>query len=179
MNKPLKGISWFLLLSILFYSCSETKSLESGQYLYNGAQIKINAKPAPSHSVAKNMKNELDGLLRPKPNSSFLGIRIKLLLFNLAGKPKSKGLGHFIQDKLGEPPVIASYSAMEKNRAVLQNRLENRGFFKDTVKLDTVYKGRKLSAVYTAELGQQYIIRNLVYPDGPDSLGAAIGRSEE
>jgi outer membrane protein insertion porin family len=176
MNEPLKGISWFLLLSILFYSCSETKSLESGQYLYNGAQIKINAKPALSHSVAKNMKNELDGLLRPKPNGSFLGIRIKLLLYNLAGKPKSKGLGHFIQDKLGEPPVLASYNAMEKNRAVLQNRLENRGFFKDTVKLDTVYKGRKLGAIYTAELGQQYIIRKIVYPDGPDSLGKEIGR---
>ena len=99
-------------------------------------------------------------------------------MYNLAGKPKKKGIGHFIQDKLGEPPVIASYSAMEKNRAVLQNRLENRGFFKDTVILDTVYKGRKLKAKYTAEVGHQYIIRNVIYPDGPDSLGAEIGRMQ-
>ena len=67
---------------------------------------------------------------------------------------------------------------MEKNRAVLQNRLENRGFFKDTVILDTIYKGKKLSAVYTAEIGKQYTIRNIIYPPGPDSLSAAIGRMQ-
>ena len=112
------------------------------------------------------MKTELETLLRPKPNGSFLGIKVKLLLYNLAGKPTGKGLRYFIREKLGEPPVIASYSAMEKNRAVLQNRLENRGYFKDTVILDTIYKGRKLSAVYTAEIGKQYTIRNVVYPSG-------------
>jgi hypothetical protein len=64
---------------------------------------------------------------------------------------------------------------MEKNRAVLQNRLENRGFFKDTVMLDTIYKGRKLSAIYTALIGQQYTIRNVVYPDNAiDTLSRDI-----
>ncbi len=82
----------------------------------------------------------------------------------MAGKPKGKGLRYLIREKLGEPPVLASYSAMEKNRAVLQNRLENRGYFKDTVILDTIYKGRKLSAVYTADIGKQYTIRNVIYP---------------
>ena len=67
---------------------------------------------------------------------------------------------------------------MEKNRAVLQNRLENRGFFKDTVILDTIYKGRKLSAVYTAVIGKQYTIRNVIYPTGrvTDSLSVDISR---
>ena len=39
--------------------------------------------------------------------------------------------------------MLASYSAMEKNRAVLQNRLENRGYFKDTVMLDTDIQRKK------------------------------------
>jgi len=178
MNGSIIKIFCFICLPVLFYSCSETKSLEEGQYLYDGASIKIKSNPQLSRSKTRELKNELDGLLRPKPNGSFLGIRVKLLLYNLAGKPKKKGIGHFIQDKLGEPPVIASYIALEKNRAVLQNRLENRGFFKDTVVLDTVYRGKKLSAVYTAQVGQQYTIRNVVYPSGPDSLAAAIGRME-
>jgi outer membrane protein insertion porin family len=175
MNGSVKNIVCFLWFPVLLYSCSETKSLEEGQYLYDGAKIQIKAQPPLSRRKTRDLKNELDNLLRPKPNGSFLGVRVKLLLYNFAGTPKGKGLRYLIRDKLGEPPVIASYSAMEKNRAVLQNRLENRGFFKDSVLLDTVYKGRKLAAVYTAELGSQYTIRNLVYPDGPDSLGAQIG----
>src|ERR1700688_4828002 len=161
----MKGSNYSVLflfwLPVLFYSCSETKSLEEGQYLYNGASIKINAAPPISRSKSGALKTELKGLLRPKPNGTFLGIRVKLLLYNLAGTPKGKGLRYLIREKLGEPPVLASYSSMEKNRTVLQNRLENRGYFKDTVILDTIYKGRKLSAVYTADIGKQYIIRNI------------------
>src|SRR5450631_1052619 len=151
MSGSILRIFCFICLPVLFCSCSETKSLEEGQYLYEGSSIKIKSNPQLSRSKTKELKNELDGLLRPKPNGSFLGIRVKLLLYNLAGKPKKKGIGHFIQDKLGEPPVFATYSAMEKNRGVLQNRLENRGFFRDTVMLDTIYKGKKMSASYTAE----------------------------
>jgi outer membrane protein insertion porin family len=166
----------FLWLPVLFYSCSETKSLEEGQYLYDGAKIKIKSTVPISRSKTKELNSELNELLRPKPNGSFLGIRFKLLLYNFAGTPKGKGLRYIIRNKLGEPPVLASYSAMEKNRTVLQNRLENRGYFKDSVILDTIYKGRKLSAVYTAEIGKQYTIRNVVYPTGKDSLSVFIAR---
>ena len=161
-------------LPVFFYSCSETKSLEEGQYLYNGASIKINAVPPISRSKTRVLKTELTGLLRPKPNGTFLGIRVKLLLYNMAGKPKGKGLRYLIREKLGEPPVIATFTSMEKNRAILQNRLENRGYFKDTVILDTVYKGRKLGAVYTADIGKQYTIRNISFPSSPDSLSQEI-----
>ncbi len=139
---------------------------------------KVIIKPdsAMSSSGSKALRRELKDLLRPKPNGSFLGIRFKLLLYNLAGTPTGKGLRYFIRNKMGEAPVVASYSAFEKNRAVLQNRLENRGYFKDSVLLDTFYKGRKLTAVYTAELGKQYIIRNVNYPSGPDSLSLEIAR---
>jgi outer membrane protein insertion porin family len=177
MKGVIKKILCFIYLPVLFYSCSETKGLEDGQFLYDGAKINIKAKPALSHSDTKSLKTELDGLLRPKPNGSFLGIKVKLLLYNFAGTPKGKGLRYIIRDKLGEPPVLASFSAMEKNRAVLQNRLENRGYFKDTVILDTVYKGRKLRAVYTAEIGKQYTIRNVIYPSAPDSLSQEIART--
>ncbi len=176
MNGSIIRILCFIALPVLFYSCSETKSLEEGQYLYDGAKVIIKPDSAMSSSGSKALRRELKSLLRPKPNGSFLGIRFKLLLYNLAGTPTGKGLRYFIRNKMGEPPVLASYSAFEKNRAVLQNRLENRGYFKDSVLLDTVYKGKKLTAVYTAELGKQYLIRNVIYPSGPDSLSLEIAR---
>lgn len=176
MNGFLKNFLLCLLLPVFFYSCSETKSLEDGQYLYDGAKVKFKAAPLISRSKTNSLRKELTNLLRPNPNGSILGIKVKLLLYNFAGTPKGRGLRYLIRNKLGEPPVLASYSAMEKNRAVLQNRLENRGYFKDTVILDTVYKGRKLSAVYTAVIGKQYTIRNIKYPSDPDSLSTEIAR---
>ena len=171
-------IRWLCFLSVtgMFYSCSETRSLQEGQYLYDGAKIRIDAKPRIKKSERNALMEELEDLVRPKPNGSFLGIRVKLLLYNLAGAPNGKGLRYWIREHLGEPPVLASYSVMEKSRAVLQNRLENRGYFKDTVLLDTTYKGRKMRAKYTARIGDQYKIRNVVYPNDPDSLSQQIAR---
>jgi len=160
----------------MLFSCSETKSLQEGQYLYDGAKIEIKAKPRIKKKERNALKDELEGLVRPTPNGSFLGIRVKLLLYNFAGTPKGKGLRYWIRERLGEPPVLASYSVMEKSRAVLQNRLENRGYFKDTVLLDTIYKGRKIRAEYKAQIGYQYKIGQVVYPADPDSLSQQIAR---
>lgn len=176
MKRTLIKMLCYICLAVLFYSCSETKSLEEGQYLYAGARIKIKSHTPLSNKKVKALNKELGSLLRPTPNGSFLGIKVKLLLYNMTGTPKGKGLRYFIRNSLGEPPVLASYSAFEKNRAVLQNRLENRGYFRDTVLLDTIYKGKKLSVIYTAEIGKQYTIRNVIFPLGQDSLSQQIAR---
>src|SRR6185437_13712624 len=171
-------IRWLFFIAVagLLFSCSETKNLPTGQWLYDGAKVRIHSKPRAKKSERKELQAELEDLVRPKPNGKFLGIKVKLLLYNLAGTPNGKGFRYWIREHLGEPPVIASYSVMEKSRAVLQNRLENRGYFKDTVLLDTTYKGRKMRARYTARIGNQYKIRNVVYPDDPDSLSQQIAR---
>lgn len=171
-------IRWLCLIAVagMLSSCSETKSLQEGQYLYDGAKIKIEANPRIKKKERNALKEELEDLVRPTPNGSFLGIRVKLLLYNFAGTPKGKGLRYWIRERLGEPPVLASYSVMEKSRAVLQNRLENRGYFKDTVLLDTIYKRRKMRAEYKAQIGYQYKIGQVVYPADPDSLSQQIAR---
>ncbi|MFI5192958.1 MAG: BamA/TamA family outer membrane protein [Chitinophagales bacterium] len=176
MKMALIRLLVFFTVEAMLFSCSETKSLQEGQYLYDGAKIIIKSDPKIKKRERKDLDEELEDLLRPKPNGSFLGIKFKLLLYNAAGTPKGKGIRYWIRERLGEPPVLASYSVLEKTRTVLQNRLENRGFFKDTVLLDTTYKGRKLRAKYTAEIGYQYKIRQVVYPSDPDSLSQQISR---
>ncbi len=92
MKKIIFRAVFLIFVPVIFYSCSETSSLEEGQYLYAGAKIKIKADPRLSRKTTKSLKPELEGLLRPKPNGSFLGIKVKLLLYNFAGKPTGKGL---------------------------------------------------------------------------------------
>jgi outer membrane protein insertion porin family len=159
---------------LLLCSCSLTKSLEPGQYLYDGSKIRIKSKPEISHAERKQLTTEMTALLRPKPNTSILGIRYKLLFYNLAGKPTGKGIRYWIKNKLGEPPVLASVTTFSKNREILQNRLENRGYFKDSVIMDTASKNRKMKVTYTAILGFQYKIRKATYPSDSSALSRQI-----
>jgi outer membrane protein assembly factor BamA len=169
-------IIFFSGIIILFASCSATKGLTDDQLLYRGANVKIEStNEKMSKTTKKDFQDELEALLRPKPNSRILGMPVKLWIYNAFNpKHKSKGLGHWIQTKFGEPPVIASASALEKNRAVFQNHLENRGFFKDTVTLDTAVKNKQLTANYTATVHYRYTIRNVTFPNDTSVLSQNI-----
>lgn len=169
---------YFFGIIIFFASCSTTKGLTDDQNLYYGSKIKFESTTDKlSSGQKKDFEDELEALLRPKPNSKFLGMPIKLWIYNSFNpKHKSKGLGHWIQTKFGEPPVIAATSALEKNRAVFQNRMENRGFFRDTVTFDTTVKNRKLTATYTVTVDGRYRIRNVTFPGDSSVLSKRIAR---
>ena len=113
--KPGRWI-YFCCAALILVACSETKSLKEGQYLYKGPVIHINTPEKISGRKKAEIKTELKDLLRPKPNGKFLGIPFKLLIYNMAGEPKRKGLSYWLKNKVGEPPVLGSMSAFEKNR---------------------------------------------------------------
>lgn len=172
----LNRLLYFITILIFFTACSNTKYLAADQNLYAGSDIKFKATPKISKSKRKDLEEELNTILRPKPNSKILGVRFKLWVYNIAGKPTGHGLRYWLKNKVGEPPVIASISALEKNRAVMQNRLENRGYFHDSVTLDTTVKDKKLKSAYTAIIGKQYRIRNVTFPPDSSELSKQIGR---
>jgi outer membrane protein insertion porin family len=155
-------------------ACSQTKTLKEGQYLYKGPVININSPEKITRRKKAEIKSELEDLLRPKPNGKFLGIPFKLLIYNSVGEPKRKGLSYWLKNKVGEPPVLGSVSAFKQNRIILQNRLENIGYFKDSVKLDTVTRKLKIQDIYTVTTGYQYTIRNVVFPEDSSILSREI-----
>lgn len=167
----------YIIVAVIgLMACNVTRRLEPGQYLYDGADIKINDQGKTSKSKEKQLKDEMEDLLRPKPNSRILGVRFKLWVYNIAGTPTGKGLRYWLKNRIGEPPVLASMSALEKNRAVLQNRLENRGYFHDTVSMDTTTRRRKVRVKYTATIGDQYTIRKVTFPTDSSDLSKQIQR---
>ena len=161
-----------ILVLACLAACNNTKYLTGNQQLYNGAKVSVESEEKVKNR--KELESELEGLLRPKPNGKILGLKVKLWFYNIAGNPTGKGLRYFIKNKLGEPPVLVSYNAIEKNRAVLQNRLENRGYFHDTVSFDTSVKNKKVFVTYKALVGPQYTIRNITFPKDSTPLGRAI-----
>src|SRR6476646_8462383 len=156
--------SFFVCIVFLFLvSCSSTKSLPEGEKLYTGATIKMKGGDLSARK-RKVLKSDLQGLTRPKPNTRILGIPIKLLIYNAFGKKKPKSFLGKLRDKYGEPPVLLSRVDL------LQNHLENKGYFRATVTGDTVVKKKKGSTDYTVQSGPQYTIASMQFPTDSSAL---------
>ena len=170
--------TYALLASISFAgvisSCNNTKYLPKGQTLYVGSTVKYIAADSSAKAQKAVLKEELKAIILPKPNSGILGIRPKLWFYNIAGNPTGKGLRYFIKNKLGEPPVYTSSVNFEKNRAIMTNRLENRGYFKGKVTFDTTTTHKRTSAVFFTKPAAQYVIDTLNFPKDSSELSTAI-----
>ncbi|MEK6452284.1 MULTISPECIES: translocation and assembly module lipoprotein TamL [unclassified Myroides] len=153
------------------FSCSATRHLKENEYLYTGGKIIIE-----SDSLSKSQKSEmadgLQGLLRPIPNSSFLGMHPKLFFYNLGGNPdKTNKLRRWLRNKMGQPPVLIDQVDMDQNRAILSNRLENQGYFNVEVSSDSVVVSEKKRRVdYTIVPKQQYKIHEFTFAQDSTEL---------
>ncbi len=78
---------FFTLITLLTAACNITKRVPQGDQLYIGGKVEIDDKDIKKKE-AKSLEADLTGLLRPKPNSSILGLRPKLWLYNISGKSK-------------------------------------------------------------------------------------------
>ena len=150
-----------LLSATLFlFSCSVTKHLPEGEKLYTGAVVNLDA-PGAIPREKKVLKTDLQGLTRPRPNTRFIGIPIKLGIYNMFRKAKEKSFFGKLRNQYGEPPVLLSNVDLQQNVKVLQNHLENKGYFKAKVSADTVIRKKKAHAVYTAKAGNIYKINSV------------------
>src|ERR1700748_2862133 len=164
-----------ILFAAMVTACSTTKYLAPGQKLYTGGEIKIIDKQNSKKGDIGPITADLSSLLRPAPNTTILGLRYKLWIYDKTRTSKVRGLKHYLNTHLGEPPVLASSVDLVKNASILQNRLQNKGYFLAQVTGDTVSKKKsKLAkAVYTVQTGPAYHYRKIVFPDEKDNLDTA------
>ena len=169
-------LRYLLILIVVFVSaCSTTKNFPPGQKLYAGGEVKVIDKNTKK-SEAKALSSELQGMIRPKPNGSILGLRFKLYVYEKTMTNKRRGLKHYLHTHIGEPPVLISAVDLVKNSQILQNRLQNEGYFQAQVSGDTVSKKRSKAAkaVFSVETGPAYHIRKVAFPADTDALDSAI-----
>ncbi len=165
----------FLGLLMLLFSCNVTKNLPDNETLYKGSKFEIVKANDTMKLDINDAKEELASLIRKKPNANLFGYPYKLAVYNMMGEPKGKGLSYWIKNKIGEPPVLGSGIDINKNVAILENRLENRGFFGSTVTVDTTKRNKELKVVYHALVQPSYKIRNLKFQfDTVSALGKDI-----
>lgn len=170
----------FLVLALFFVmSCSNTKYLPDGELLYVGGDVKIQDKET-SRKERKILTKQLEGMLRPKPNSNILGLRPKLYIYNIAGEPKKpKGIRYWLRNKVGEPPVLFSQVDLDYNADVLRNYSENKGFFKARVSADSTSRNKRAKAHYEVRTGKQYIIKSVTFPQNTTQIDTAVAITKD
>jgi outer membrane protein insertion porin family len=175
----MKTIGYFSFLvisfSLLATGCNVTKSLPPNEKLYTGASINI--KGASSTRQKKALIEDLEGLSRPKANTRFLGIPIKLSIYNMFRNKKPNSFWGKLRDKFGEPPVLLSQVDLVHNSKVMQNHLENKGYFHAIASGDTIVRRKRGSARYTIQARNQYTINSVHFPSDSSDLTIAINQS--
>lgn len=167
-----------VLACLVWAACSSTKSLKPGQHLYTGAEVKINPDSSGKIDDEKQVKRDLESKTRPRPNSSILGIKFKLGIYNLAGEPKKpKGFRNWLR-RQGEAPVLLNEVKLKYNNDVLTSYLISEGYLQASVTGDTVVKGKKGKAVYTAETGNRYKINKVTFPPDTGVLTKIINQNK-
>ncbi len=161
---------------ILFFavSCSNTKYLSPNEALYIGAKIKIDSSKL-GHRQNKKISADLLTLVRPKPNTRILGLRLKLFAYNIAGNPsKQHSLRGWLKNKFGQAPVLASDVDLEHNAKVLASYLQDKGYFQALVYGDSTIKHKKATAVYHVQPGLRYTIGGVILEKDSSAVNKTI-----
>ncbi len=138
----------YLILVIILASCTGTKRLAEGELLYTGAEIRVES----TEEVDENrIKSTASRALRPEPNSSLLGMRPKLWLYQIAGEnPKSK-FKKWLKEK-GEPPVLLRDVRKEAVSEIIDAQLFNIGIFNSHTTSEVAEKKKTAKVIYTADV---------------------------
>ncbi|MCA1758005.1 MAG: BamA/TamA family outer membrane protein [Bacteroidales bacterium] len=151
---------------LLVAGCSATNYLPEEEKLYTGARVETEATQGVKE---RKVKNTIRSVVRPEPNSSFLGMRPKLWLYMRAGGEPSTGIGRWLKEK-GEPPVYISEVRPEATAEIIDASLFNRGFFNSHTETERVEKEKTASVIYRTFLNEQYRTGKLTYSISDDSL---------
>ncbi len=161
-----------VVLVLLLFSCSNTKYLPEGEKLYTGADAKI--VPVEKMDGLGDIRNEVDKLLLPQPNSKILGLRIKLWIHNIAPTPKRKGLSYWLKYKVGEEAVLYSRVNPDLISQYIDSRLFNKGIFRAHTTYTVKETEKKASVHYNISVHKRYKFGKVSWPEEQDTLSKEI-----
>ncbi|RFM36151.1 translocation and assembly module lipoprotein TamL [Chitinophaga silvisoli] len=163
-----------LLLStitiLVLAACSNTKYLQKNQQLY--IQSNVNVKGDATSMEKQDLRVSLTSkqLMMQQANTSFLGTRIKVWLYNQKNKEKkSNWFWNLMLSKrnLEEPVVYDSVKTRESVKRML-SYLNNQGYFYATVDYKETTKRQKTSVTYDVNTGKNFVINRITY-EVPDT----------
>ena len=154
---------------LLLQACSVKKYIPEDELLYTGADLELKSDDPIENK--KDLKNQLQALIGPEPNSKFLGSRFGLYVYYKGEQENPGFINRFLSKRVGQEPVYLSDVDPFQTEKLLKNRLENRGYFYSRVNhsVDENEEDKFAHIQYTAVLPENpYILEN--YRMDNDSL---------
>lgn len=150
------------IIAFIFFcvGCKSTKLVPKGDSLYKGSDFTFQTDL--SKKITKKLEVVLEEQLKPKPNSTLLGIPLKLNFYTFLGKPKKeKGLKYNLSRKFGQAPVLFSTVSTSFSQKAITAALFNNGLFDGEVTYDiiTSKNGKKTHVTYNIKTGSLYRIK--------------------
>lgn len=154
--RPVKHFALVTLWSFLVLSsaCSVSRFIPEDEKLLKKADLEID-NTSDAKDISK-VESGLEEVIRPSPNTTVLGFRPGLLVHYKAQREKPGFLNKFFNRKIGEPPVYLSSIDSTRTMELLNNRMENNGFFDAVISSKTSFNQRGASITYQVEPGAPY-----------------------
>lgn len=161
-----------LILSLLFTSaCNVTKYLAEDELLY--AETKIKYASPEKITDKKTLRNDLEDIAQPTPNTGFL-FNTRLWIYYQINTKKEKGFKHWLKYKLGEEPALYSDTGIQRNRLQMRKYLRDNGYFDNEIDIDTTLSKKRVKATYTLTSRGQYQIDSVGFPATNNTIGRLI-----
>lgn len=158
----------FLMCSM---GCTGLKNISEDNPLYTGSKLQIHSEKR----ISNDLQYELKTVDRPRPNGKFFWMRPSLAIYNMMGQPKKeKGIGYWIKNKIGKPPVLVSDISPDNISGLMRNRFFNRGYFNTSISHAWETKKKKASIRYDLQIGHRSYIDSVDYLAGNTSLDKQI-----
>lgn len=169
MRAYIHGI-FTVMLALLFASCSTTRRIPDGEYLYNGLDMNITT---PDHQkFPGDIKSDLIKAVNVKPNNALPLISpykrypfpLGLWVYN-NWNDSAKGFKGWLYKKLVAEPVLVSDVRPETRVKMLKTILDNNGYFGASVDYEIKkHRNPKIANIeYDISAGEPYLIDSVIY----------------
>jgi len=149
-----------ILILMLLFACRVKKYIPEDEYLFRGGKVTV--QDSMKLENKSDLEKELQSLLYPEPNTRILGMYPGLHYHFKAQKEKPGFIIRYLNKKIGEEPVYFSDVKIEDTKDLIENRLQNNGFFLSNIssfiKKDSTSKTAKTN--YTVVIGKPYELEN-------------------
>ncbi len=158
---------------VVLSSCSVSKYIDDDAPLYGGTNIGLED---PADFVTPgSVKADLLNISQPKPNDKF-----PLWVYYSFGNPdKETGLGNFVKNKFGQPPVFYSDEEVERSRLAMRKFLYDQGYFNADIDFDTALTNKIVHVNYEVATAGRHRIRNVYFPEDTTHIGMVVSSLKE
>lgn len=171
-NRPIYQLLLMLAVALVVASCSTTRRIADDELLYTGVK-RFEVTPVPGQKVPAEVDEQVKQAIDVAPNNSLISPYLRypfpvgLWVYN-NWDSESKGWKHWLYEKLVEEPVLVSDVRPEVRIKMIDQILDNNGYFSSSVSYELLQGRNKKKAKikYIVNAGPEYKLGNIeLLPD--------------